>query len=90
MCNLVGRFSFAYKGRPETAICYDFDGTLTIAPGEISMAFKEPHIPPLLLKTDEIEHVTVWVAPGSRNSPTSEPTAAEAARSSRSIESKYS
>ena len=77
MSNLTGRFSFAYKGRRETAICYDFNGTLTIAPGKITLEFVEPHIPTLRLHTDEIEHVTVWVAPGFRSSPTSEPMAAE-------------
>lgn len=77
MCELTGRFSFAYKGRPETAICYDFDGTLKIAPGEITLEFREAYIPTLILKTDEIEHVTVWVAPGSRSSPTNAPSVDE-------------
>ena len=77
MSNLTGRFSFAYKGRPEAAICYDFDGTLVISPGRITLAFREPHIPPLLLNTEEIESVTVWVAPGFRSSPTNEPMADE-------------
>jgi len=77
MRELIGRFSFAYKGRPETAICYDFDGVLTIAPGVITLAFRDPHLAPLILKTDEIEHVTVWVAPGSRSSPTNAPVESE-------------